>query len=127
MAGAHRAGPLKQQNKAHKGGKRRGAAGERGEPREGFGRVPSCLSRFLTGFCFPSLLRQGPREGAEPPAAPRAGQGGPEAPGPAAPPAAQGGGEGLGGGFGGGSEPWCCGWMGVGGGKFPQSRVFVQS
>uniref|UniRef100_A0A8B9R7Z5 Pre-rRNA-processing protein TSR1 homolog n=1 Tax=Anas platyrhynchos TaxID=8839 RepID=A0A8B9R7Z5_ANAPL len=30
MAGAHRAGPLKQQNKAHKGGKRRGAAGERG-------------------------------------------------------------------------------------------------
>ncbi|NWZ20947.1 TSR1 protein, partial [Asarcornis scutulata] len=27
MAGAHRAGPLKQQNKAHKGGKRRGAAG----------------------------------------------------------------------------------------------------
>ncbi|XP_035198759.1 pre-rRNA-processing protein TSR1 homolog [Oxyura jamaicensis] len=35
MAGAHRAGPLKQQNKAHKGGKHRGAARRRAA-----GRVP---------------------------------------------------------------------------------------
>lgn len=48
-AGAHRAGPLKQQNKAHKGGKHRGTAqrrsgGEAGRP----GEVPTGSSLALS-------------------------------------------------------------------------------
>lgn len=91
-AGAHRPGPLKQQNKAHKGGKHSGssqrrAGGEAGRAPRGF---PAALGQPDRSLPSP---RPRPRQGPAPPAAPRPEQGGPAASGAAAPPAAQGGGE----------------------------------